>query len=133
MGRPLSGVSAPKNRRMSLIDRVSMANTGAPYEAPAPVEKPLTRQLEAVQESAPEKNNEVKPAVGAVAKPAAKKTTKKVAADKPVKKPAPVSESDEIAAHKKKMEDERREKDIKAYAIKKAQQSAAAKLAAKKK
>ena len=123
MGRPLSGVSAPKNRRLSVIDRVSMANTGAPYQAPEPTALP--RQLSTV-ESAPEKNNEVKPAAKAVAKPKAAK------AEKPDKKVL-VSEADEIAAHKKKMEAERIERDIRAYAIRKAHKDAAAKRAAKNK
>lgn len=109
MGRPLSGKTAPQGR-MSLIDRVA----GGSYTPPAPQPLAMPRQLESV--SAPEKNDEVKPAVKAVAAP------KKEAPAKPV------SEADEVAAHKKKMEAERAERDIKAYAQRKAQKDAAAKL-----
>jgi hypothetical protein len=118
MGRPLSGKTAPQGR-MSLIDRVS----GGSYTPPAPQPLAMPRQLENV--GAPEKNNEVKPAAEAVAAP-------KKAAEKPVKKPAEkktiVSEADEVEAHKKKVEAERAERDIKAYAQRKAQKDAAAKL-----
>jgi hypothetical protein len=44
-----------------------------------------------------------------------------------------VSESDSIAAHQEKLKKERIEKDMKAYAIKKAQKEATAKLAQRKK
>jgi len=104
MGTPLSGKTEPKGR-MSLIDRFS----GGLYTPPASQPLAMPRQLETV--SAPEKNNEVKPATEAVAAHV-----------------KPVSEADEVAAHKKKMEAERAEKDIKAYAQKKAQKEAAAKL-----
>lgn len=109
MGRPLSGKTAPKGR-LSLIDRMS----GGSYTPPASQPLAMPRQLETV--SAPEKNNEVKPAAEAVATP------------KPVEKRTPVSEADEVAEHKKKMEAARAEKDIKAYAQRKAQKEAAAKL-----
>ena len=116
MGRPLSGKTAPKGR-MSLIDRMS----GGSYIPPAPQPMAMPRQLESV--NAPEKNNNVKPVAETVATP------------KPVEKRTPVSEADEVvseadedAEHKKKMEAARAEKDIKAYAQKKAQKEAAAKL-----
>ena len=99
MGRPLSGKTAPQGR-MSLIDRMS----GGSYTPPAPQPMAMPRQLESV--NAPEKNNNVKP----------------------VEKRTPVSEADEVAEHKKKMEAARAEKDIKAYAQRKAQKEAAAKL-----
>lgn len=107
MGRPLSGKSAPKGR-MSLIDRVS----GGLYTPPTPQPIAMPRQLEST--SAPEKNNEVKPAVKAVAAP----------------EQAPMSDSEatEIEAYKKKMESDRAERDIKAYAQRKAQKEAASKL-----
>ena len=128
MGRPLSGKTAPQGR-MSLIDRVA----GGSYTPPAPQPLAMPRQLERV--NTPEKNNEVKPATEAVAAP------KKVEA--PVKKPKveekpkaeekpTVNEVDdeaaEVEALKKKMEAERAERDIKAYAQRKAQKDAAAKL-----
>ena len=133
MGRPLSGKTAPQGR-MSLIDRVA----GGSYTPPAPQPLAMPRQLENV--GAPEKNNEVKPAAEAVAvtKPAKKAVEKpaKKAAEKPVKKTTEekptVSEVDSDAAEiedlKKKMEAERAERDIKAYAQRKAQKEAAAKL-----
>ena len=109
MGRPLSGKTAPKGR-MSLIDRMS----GGSYIPPAPQPMAMPRQLESV--NAPEKNNNVKPVAETVATP------------KPVEKRTPVSEADEVAEHNKKMEAARAEKDIKAYARRKAQKEAAAKL-----
>jgi len=122
MGRPLSGKTAPQGR-MSLIDRVA----GGSYTPPAPQPLAMPRQLETV--SAPEKNNEVKPAAEAVAAP-------KKAAEKPVKKPAEkktiVSEADEVEAHKKKLAQEKIDKDILAYKQKKAQEAIAARLKNKK-
>ena len=109
MGRPLSGKTAPQGR-MSLIDRMS----GGSYTPPAPQPMAMPRQLESV--NAPEKNNNVKPAA------------ETVATSKPVEKRTPVSEADEVAEHKKKVEAARAEKDIKAYAQRKAQKEAAAKL-----
>jgi len=131
MGRPLSGKTAPQGR-MSLIDRVA----GGSYTPPAPQPLAMPRQLETVK--APEKNNKVKPAAEAVAvtKPAKKAVEKpaKKAAEKPVKKTTEekptVSEVDSDAAEIEdlKMEAERAERDIKAYAQRKAQKDAAAKL-----
>ena len=65
-------------------------------------------------------------------------TTKAVAAPAPVSnekpvKAAPVIESDAIAARKKELEQEQIEKDMKAYAIKKAQKDIVAKLKQQKK
>jgi hypothetical protein len=108
---------------MSLIDRVA----GGSYTPPAPQPLAMPRQLERV--NTPEKNNEVKPATEAVAAP------KKV--ETPVKKPKAEEkptvnkvddEAAEVEALKKKMEAERAERDIKAYAQRKAQKDAAAKL-----
>lgn len=100
MGRPLSGKSAPKGR-ISLIDRMS---PGGVYVPPT-----ISKQFEST----------VAPATEPVAVP-----TETVAP----KKPTQVSESEEIAANKKRLEAERVDRDIKAYAAKKAQKEAAAKL-----
>jgi len=122
MGRPLSGKTAPQGR-MSLIDRVA----GGSYTPPAPQPLAMPRQLERV--NTPEKNNEVKPATEAVAAP--KKVETPVKKPKAEEKPT-VNEVDdeaaEVEALKKKMEAERAERDIKAYAQRKAQKDAAAKL-----
>jgi hypothetical protein len=121
---------------MSLIDRVA----GGLYTPPASQPLAMPRQLGRV--STPEKNNEVKPAAEAVAAPKkvetpVKKPAKKPAekpAEKPTEKPAEKSvtvedsEAAEIEAYKKKLAQEKIDKDIKAYAQRKAQKDAAAKL-----
>jgi len=77
MGTPKSGVSAPKGNRLSLIDRISLKNNGTLYTPPVSEPSPLSRQLQSAVQSAPQKNNEVKPAAKTVAKPA--KATKPAA------------------------------------------------------
>lgn len=112
--RPKSGASAPKEKRQSLIDRFS---PGGRYEAPVALPRQLT-------ETAPEKNNEVKPVTEAVAKP--KAAPKK----KAPKKEAPKVDEDKAAleARKKELEKEKAEKDIRAYAREKARREALKKL-----
>ena len=77
MGRPKSGVSAPKGNRLSLADRFSLHTEGTIYTPPVSEPSPLSRQLQSAVQSAPQKNNEVKPAAETVAKPA--KATKPAA------------------------------------------------------
>jgi hypothetical protein len=105
MGRPLSGKTAPKGR-MSLIDRFTPASE---------------RQFPKAEETA------TTPATTPVASP----VVSSVEVEKP--KNENVSEAESVAAHKKKLEQSRIEKDMKAYAIKKAQKEITAKLAQRKK
>ena len=87
MGRPKSGVSAPKGNRLSLADRFSLHTEGTIYTPPVSEPSPLSRQLQSAVQSAPQKNNEVKPAPKTVAKPA-KAPAKKAPAKKSATKPA---------------------------------------------
>lgn len=107
--RPKSGKSAVKEKRPSLIDRFSPGGRYEPPATPAPTGETVSTspQMTGV---APQKNNEVKPAA------------KTVAAKKPVVK------DDEFTAQKKKVEQEKIESDIKAYAREKARRDAIKKL-----
>lgn len=106
--RPKSGPSAPKERRLSPIDRVSIAQTGKPYEGPVS----LPRQLAG---NAPQKNDGVKSSTKAVA-------PKKL-----------VSEADEIAAVKERNKTAADNKAKLIASREAARKAAIAKLAAKKK
>lgn len=127
--RPKSGKSAVKEKRPSLIDRFS---PGGRYEPPAPTGQTVSAspQMAVV---APAKNNEVKPAAKAVAKPKAepkKKAEAKPKAEPKKKAEAPKVDEDAAAleARKKELEKERAERDIRAYAREKARRDALKKL-----
>ena len=85
MGRPKSGASAPKNRRLSAIDRASMAITGEVYKPPASQPMP-ERPLISPQKETP---RQLLPIVAAPAKTEEKKVTKKAVAKPAATKPAP--------------------------------------------
>lgn len=96
MGRPKSGASAPKNRRLSLVDRMSLMTSGKLYETPTtpslperieaalnqtPTGKTISASPQMAKKAAPVKTTTKRTAKKAVATPKAA-PAKKVAPTK---------------------------------------------------